>query len=105
VPLGGLLLLCECRRCVECEGLLAVCWLRYYITVGMDQIEGAMVTGCESWLVSLGRVPEVGEEKGPVCRPVGWSFVVGGVTWWAHTLFGCARTQVRVFLSTSGDLV
>ena len=64
-----------------------------------------MVTGCESWLVILGIVPVVGEEKGPVCRLVGWSFVVGGVIWWAHTLFGCARTQVRVLISTSGCVV
>jgi hypothetical protein len=25
--------------------------------------------------------------------------------WWAHTLFGCARTQVRVFTSTIGCVV
>ena len=37
--------------------------------------------------------------------PVGWSFVVGGVMWWARTLFGCARTQVRVFISTIGCVV
>ena len=73
--------------------------------VGVEQTRGEMVTGCGSWVVSLGMVPVIGEEQGPVCRPVGWSFVVGGVIWWAHTLFGCARTQVRVFLSTSGDLV
>jgi len=63
-----------------------------------------MVTGCESWLVSLGRVPVVGEEKGPVCRLVGWSFVGGGAIWWAHTLFGCARTPVCVSISTGGCL-
>jgi hypothetical protein len=80
-------------------------WLTYPFAVGVGQTRGAMVTGCESWLVSLGRVPVVGEEKGPVCLPVGWSFVVGGVIWWAHTLFGCARTQVRVFISTRGYLV
>jgi len=73
--------------------------------VGVEQTQGAIVTGCESWLVSLGRVPVVGEGKGLVCRLVGWSFVVGGVMWWAHTLFGCARTQVRVFVSTRGYLV
>ena len=64
-----------------------------------------MVTGCESWLVSLGMVPVVGEEKGPVCRLVGWSFVVGGVMWWSPTLFGCARTPVCVLTSTSGCVV
>ena len=46
--------------------------------MGVEQTMGEMVTGCESWLVILGRVPVVGEEKGPVCRQVGLSFVVGG---------------------------
>ena len=36
---------------------------------------------------------------------VGWSFVVGRVVWWSHTLFGCVRTPVCVFKSTSGCLV
>ena len=80
-------------------------WLRYVFAVGVGQTRGAMVTGCESWLVSLGRVPVVGEEKGPVCLPVGWSFVVGGAMWWSHTLFGFGRNPVCVSISTSGCLV
>ena len=47
----------------------------------------------------------VGPGGGGHHLPVGWSFVAGGVIWWAHTLFGCARTQVCVFISTSGYLV
>ena len=80
-------------------------WLRYLFAVGVEQTPGAMVTGCESWRVSLGRVPVVGEGKGPVCLRGGWSFVVGGVMWWSQTLFGCARTPVCVLISTSGCVV
>ena len=73
--------------------------------MGVEQTRGAMVTGCESWVVSLGRILVDVEGKGPVCLPVGWSLVVGRVGWWSHTLFGCARTPVCVFISTSGCLV
>ena len=64
------------------RGHLVVLWLEYPFVVGLEQTRGAMVTGHESWLVSLGRVPVAGEGKGPVCLSVGWSFVVGGVMWW-----------------------
>ena len=73
--------------------------------MGVEQTQGAMVTGCELWRISLGRVPVFGEGKGPVCLRVGWSFVAGGVMWWSHTLFGCARTPVCVLISTSGCVV
>ena len=105
MPLRGLLLFRECRDGWNVREHLASGWLIYPCAVGVDQTRGEMVTGCGSWVVSLGMVPVIGEEQGPVCRPVGWSFVVGGVMWWAHTLFGCARTQVCVFISTSGYLV
>ena len=77
-------------------------WLRHLFVVGVEKTREAMVTGCESWLVSLGRGPVVEEGKGPVCLPVGWSFVGGGAMWWAHTLFGSARTPLCVLMSTSG---
>ena len=80
-------------------------WLICPCAVGVEQARGAMVSGCGSWVVSLGRVRVVVKGKGPVCLPVGWSLVVGGVVRWAHTLFGCARTQVRVLISTSGCVV
>ena len=80
-------------------------WLRRLFAVGVEQTLGAMVTGCESWRVSLGGVPVVGEGKGPVCLRGGWLFVVGGMMWWSHTLFGCARTQVCALISTSGCVV
>jgi hypothetical protein len=80
-------------------------WLRHLFAVGVEQTRGAMVTGCESWRVSLGRAPVVGEGKGPVCLRVGWSFVVGGVMWWSHTLFGRARTHVCALTSVSGCVV
>ena len=80
-------------------------WLRYVFAVGVEQTQGAMVTGCELWRISLGRVPVFGEGKGPVCLRVGWSFVAGGVMWWSHTLFGCARTPLCVLISTSGCIV
>ena len=105
MPLGGLLLFRECRDGWNVREHLASGWLIYPCAVGVEQTRGVMVTGCGSWVVRLGRVRVVGEGKGPVCRPVGWSFVVGGVIWWAHTLFGCARTQVRVFISTMGCVV
>ena len=44
-------------------------WLRYVFAVGEEQTQGEMATGCELWRVSLGRVPVVGEGKGPVCLP------------------------------------
>jgi hypothetical protein len=47
--------------------------------VGVEQARGARVSGCGSWVVSLGRVRVVVKGKGPVCLPVGWSFVVGGL--------------------------
>ena len=80
-------------------------WLIYPIAVGVEKTRGEMVTGCESRRVSLGRFPVVGEGRGPACLRVGWSFVVGGLMWWSHTLFGCARTPVCVFVSTSGCVV
>ena len=80
-------------------------WLRYVFAVGVEQTQGEMATGCELWRVSLGRVPVVGEGKGPVCLRVGWSFVAGGVIWWSHTLFGCVRTPLCVLISTGGCVV
>ena len=105
VPLGGLLLLCDCRDEWNVRGHLASGWLICPFAVGVEQTRGAMATRCESWGVSLGRFPVVGEGRGPACLWVGWSFVVGGLMWWSHTLFGCARTPVCVFTSTSGCVV
>jgi hypothetical protein len=89
----------------DVRGHMRWVWLRNLFVVGVEQTREAMVTGCESWLVSLGRGPVVEEGKGPVCLPVGWSFVGGGAIWWAHTLFGSARTPVCVLISTSGCVV
>ena len=89
----------------DVRGHMRWVWLRCVFAVVVEQTQGAMVTGCELWRVSLGRVPVVGEGKGPVCLRGGWLFVVGGMMWWSHTLFGCARTQVRVLISTSGCVV
>jgi hypothetical protein len=88
---GGLLLLCECPGEWNVRGHLASGWLICPFAVGVEQTRGAMVTGRESWVISLGRVLVVVEVKDPVCLPVAWSLVVGGVGWWSHTLFGGAR--------------
>ena len=53
-------------------------WLRCVFAVVVEQTQGAMVTGCELWRISLGRVPVVGEGKGPVGLSPGWLVVCGG---------------------------